>query len=75
MTELETFLRKKRVWTKFKKNTVKQNDQGFLDHILDGSIAEDYPLHSSFLWDATPEGKGFWEALAQQYDTILTSIK
>ena len=75
MTKLETFLRKKRVWTKFKKNTVKQRGQQYLDHLLDGSIADDYPLHAAFLWHDTPEGEEFWEALAQQHDTILTPIK
>ena len=75
MTKLETFLRKKRVWTKFKKNTVKLRGQVYLDYILEDRGNDLDAIHTAFYWGDSPEGFEFWGALAQQYVPTLTIIK
>jgi len=75
MTKLETFLRKKRVWTKFKRNVIKQHGARFLNFCLRNSVGSEFAFHDSFLWGISPEGHEFWEALAQEYTPILTLAK
>ena len=55
--DLEIFLRKQRVWTKFKKNA-KCHRSNRTSKILNIDMA--------FIWKGTPEGHDFWEKLRDE---------
>lgn len=52
--KLKAFLKKRKVWTKFKRN-------------CRGSTYQFSNMSGAFLWDNTPEGHRFWCSLEGEY--------
>ena len=59
---LEDKLRKLRVWTKFKENTISYNSKR---HLSQG-ISENWDIGCFFLFDETKQGLQFWMKVAEE---------
>lgn len=76
MTKIEEFLRKKRVWTRFKKNydpkiSIAAKRGYKLEDMLKGQENSINALYRFFTWAETPEGSGFWHKLAYEYNKSI----
>jgi hypothetical protein len=61
--ELETFLRKKGLLRKFKKNVAKEE-----------RISTCYNIAGSFIWSMTPEDWEFWNKIDKEFEEKLLFI-